>query len=67
MQEYNPEMLQKDFLIAISKSDMLDDELKKEISLELPNNVQHLFISSVTQKGLTELKDELWTLLNKQL
>lgn len=46
---------------------MLDDELKKEISLELPNNVQHLFISSVTQKGLTELKDELWTLLNKQL
>ena len=65
LEEYNPEMLQKDFVIAISKSDMLDDELKEAIASELPTNVPHLFISSVTQKGLTELKDLLWKTLNK--
>ena len=65
LKEYNPELLQKDFLIAISKSDMLDEELKKEISKELPLNIPHLFISSITQTGLTTLKDELWKILNK--
>lgn len=65
LKEYNPELLHKDFLIAISKSDMLDDELKKEIKKELPKNIPHLFISSVTQTGLTELKDALWKILNK--
>jgi GTPase len=65
LEEYNPELLQKDFIIAISKSDMLDDELKAEIEKELPANVPHLFISSVAQKGLTELKDLLWQTLNK--
>lgn len=65
LQEYNPEMLQKEFIIAISKSDMLDDELKKEISKELPENIPHLFISSLTNKGLLELKDLLWQSLNK--
>ncbi len=67
LEEYNPELLQKDFIIAISKSDMLDDELKKEISKELPDNIPHLFISSVTNKGLLELKDLLWNTLNKPL
>jgi GTP-binding protein len=65
LKEYNPEMLQKDFIIAISKSDMLDDELKAEISNELPKDVPHVFISSVAQKGLVELKDLLWQTLNK--
>jgi GTP-binding protein len=65
LEEYNPELLQKDFIIAISKSDMLDDELKEAIKKELPENIQHLFISSVAQKGLTELKDVLWQTLNK--
>ncbi|TDH23076.1 GTPase ObgE [Segetibacter sp. 3557_3] len=65
LEEYNPEMLQKDFIIAISKSDMLDDELKRDIKKELPENIPHLFISSVTQQGLTELKDLLWKTLNK--
>lgn len=65
LEEYNPEMLQKDFVIAISKSDMLDDELKEAVASELPANIPHLFISSVTQKGLTELKDLLWKILNK--
>jgi GTPase len=65
LEEYNPELLQKDFIIAISKSDMLDDELKAEIEKELPANIPHLFISSIAQKGLTELKDLLWKTLNK--
>lgn len=67
LEQYNPEMLQKDFLIAISKSDMLDEELKEAISKELPTNVPHLFFSSVAQKGLMELKDALWQLLNKEV
>ena len=64
LQEYNPELLQKQFIIAVSKSDMLDDELKTAISNELPKTVPHLFISSMTNKGLTELKDLLWKTLN---
>lgn len=65
LEQYNPEMLQKDFIIAISKSDMLDDELKEAIAKELPKNVPHVFISSVTNTGLTALKDLLWDTLNK--
>jgi GTP-binding protein len=65
LEKYNPEMLQKDFIIAISKSDMLDDELKAAIVKELPENIPHIFISSATQTGLTQLKDLLWTTLNK--
>lgn len=65
LEEYNPEMLQKDFVIAISKSDMLDEELKEAIQKELPANIPLVFISSITNKGLTELKDLLWDTLNK--
>jgi GTP-binding protein len=65
LEQYNPDMLQKDFIIAISKSDMLDDELKEAIAKELPKNVPHVFISSVTNTGLTALKDLLWDTLNK--
>ena len=64
LEQYNPELLDKQFIIAISKSDMLDDELKKEIKKELPKKIPHIFISSVTQQGLTELKDLLWNSLN---
>ncbi len=67
LKNYNEEMLQKDFIIAISKSDMLDDELKEAISKELPADIPHVFISSVTNKGLTELKDLLWETLNKPI
>jgi len=67
LEEYNPELLQKDFIIAISKSDMLDDELKVAISKELPSNIPHYFISSVTNTGLVELKDALWETLNKPI
>jgi GTPase len=62
---YNPDMLQKDFVIAISKSDMLDQELKDAIAKELPDNIPHLFISAVTNQGLMPLKDLLWEALNK--
>lgn len=64
LKEYNPELLHKQFIIAISKSDMLDDELKKEIEKELPKDVPHIFISSVIKKNLQELKDLLWKTLN---
>src|SRR5687768_6820589 len=63
LKEYNPEMLQKDFVIAISKSDMLDEELQSAIEKELPQQIPHVFFSSITQHGLTELKDLLWKVL----
>lgn len=66
LEEYNPDMLQKDFLIAISKSDMLDAELRKAIEHELPKNVPHVFISSITGEGLMPLKDTLWQMLNTE-
>src|SRR6476659_4355034 len=66
LEEYNPEMLQKDFVIAISKSDMLDEELKTAIAKELPQNIPHIFISSVTHKNISELKDLLWKVLNQE-
>ncbi|HMO61115.1 MAG TPA: GTPase ObgE [Ferruginibacter sp.] len=65
LRRYNPEMLQKEIVIAISKSDMLDDELKAAIAKELPQSIPHFFISSVTGQGLSVLKDKLWDILNK--
>ena len=64
LEQYNPDMLQKDFVIAVSKSDMLDDELKVAIEKELPDTIPHVFISSVTANGLMQLKDLLWETLN---
>jgi len=65
LKQHNPELLDKDRLLAISKSDMLDDELKDEIKKELPEGIQTLFISSIAQQGLMELKDTLWKMLNE--
>lgn len=69
LRRYNPEMLDKDRLVAISKSDMLDAELKLELKHELDKNLgaPYLFISSVAQQGLTELKDRLWEMLNMDI
>jgi GTP-binding protein len=66
LRRYNPEMLDKDRIIAISKCDMLDDELQAELKIELDNElpIPYLFISSVAQQGITELKDALWKMLN---
>jgi GTPase len=66
LEQYNPELLHKQFVIGISKSDMLDDELKASIEKELPPNVQHIFFSSLTQQGITELKDLVWHTLNTE-
>ena len=65
--EFNPELLQKEFIIAISKSDLLDQELTDAIVKELPKDIPHIFISSATQKNLVELKDLLWKALNKPI
>jgi GTP-binding protein len=65
LKKHNPELLDKKRLLAISKSDMLDEELKDEIKNELPEGIQTLFISSVAQQGLMELKDTLWKMLNE--
>jgi GTP-binding protein len=65
LRKHNPELLDKQRLLAISKADMLDDELKQEIAQELPSGIETLFISSVAQMGLTELKDKLWKYLNE--
>lgn len=67
LKRYNPEILDKDRFIAISKSDMLDNELKAELKAELDKTlpVEYMFISSVAQQGLTELKDKLWKMLNE--
>lgn len=64
LEQYNPELLHKQFVIAISKSDMLDEELKAAIVKELPDNIPRIYISSITRQGLTELKDLLWKTLN---
>jgi GTP-binding protein len=64
LQEFNPELMQKPHVLAVTKSDMLDEELKAEMEKELPS-IPHLFISSVAQQGLLELKDLLWKAINE--
>ena len=67
LRKHNPELMDKDRILAISKSDMLDDELMEELEKELPADVPHLFFSSLTRQGLTELKDKLWEMLNPKV
>jgi GTP-binding protein len=64
LEEYNPELMQKPRILAVSKSDMLDEELIAEMKADLPE-IPSLFISSVAQKGLMELKDLLWKVINE--
>ena len=65
LQRYNPELLDKKKILAITKSDLLDDELEEALSCDLPD-IPYLFISSITQKGILKLKDLLWKELNDQ-
>ncbi len=60
LEQFNPQLMDKPRVLAISKSDMLDDELIAEIEQTLPEGVPHVFISSVTGMGISELKDLLW-------
>ncbi|MEO9803369.1 MAG: GTPase ObgE [Reichenbachiella sp.] len=62
--KYNPELLDKQRMLAITKSDMLDEELLNEMKLEVPNELPSIFISSVAQKNLDQLKDMIWENIN---
>ena len=62
--KFNPELLTKERLLGISKADMLDEELTEEIEKTLPEGIDYLFFSSITQKGLQVLKDKLWDKIN---
>jgi GTP-binding protein len=66
LRRYNPEMLDKERFVVISKSDMLDDELKEEMKAELDKElpIDYMFLSSVAHQGIPELKDKLWKMLN---
>jgi len=64
--KYNPELVDKQRILAITKCDMLDDELISQIKKELPKDVKAVFISSVSGLGISELKDMLWEELNKE-
>ncbi|WP_313385705.1 GTPase ObgE [Chishuiella sp.] len=65
LQKFNPELLDKGRILAISKSDMLDDELEEEIKAQLPKDIDTIFISSVSGKGIKELKDLIWKKLHE--
>ena len=67
LKEYNSELLDKDFAIAITKCDLLDNDLIEEYRIEMKNNFEktpYFFISSVSKYGINRLKDGLWNLLN---
>jgi GTP-binding protein len=63
--KYNPDLADKNRVLAITKSDLLDEELKEAISQELPD-LPYVFISAITQQGITQLKDLLWQELNRE-
>ncbi|MCI1719582.1 MAG: GTPase ObgE [Bacteroidales bacterium] len=65
LKEYNPQLLDKERILAVTKCDLLDKELEKEIKKHLPKKVPYVFISSVTGEGLKELKDIIWESLQK--
>ena len=65
LREYNPELLVKGRVLAVTKSDMLDEKMKSEIELSLPADIPHIFISSITGEGILQLKDMLWRILNE--
>ena len=65
LKKYNPELMDKDRILAVTKCDLVDDDSLKEIKKHLPKKVPHVFISSVAGKGIDELKDLIWLTLNK--
>ena len=66
LKQYNPELIDKQRILAITKCDMLDDELTTEMKKLVPNDIQTVFISSITGLGIPELKDLIWTEINKE-
>jgi GTP-binding protein len=65
LKQYNPDLLDKPRMLAITKADLLDDELEKMLSKELPDEIRHIFISSLTGKNIQQLKDMLWEILTE--
>lgn len=65
LRTYNPELLDKQRLLAISKSDLIDEKERKKLARRLPKNVAHVFVSSMKQEGLWELKDLIWQTLHQ--
>lgn len=65
LREYNPELLVKGRVLAVTKSDMLDEKMKSEIEISLPADIPHIFISSIIGEGILQLKDMLWRILNE--
>jgi len=66
LEQYNEELLDKPRLLAISKSDLIDEELKEMLQVDLPQNIEVVFFSAVAQQGLQELKDKVWEIMNKE-
>ena len=66
LERFNPEMLDKQRVLAITKCDLIDSELEEMLAVELPEDIPHVFISAVTGKGLNGLKDILWEQLNAE-
>ena len=65
LEEYNPELLVKDRVLAVTKTDLIDEKKRAKIEKKLPADIPHVFISSVAQTGLNELKEELWKALTR--
>ncbi|MDH5383013.1 MAG: GTPase ObgE [Cyclobacteriaceae bacterium] len=65
LKKYNPELLDKKRILSITKSDLLDEELMEEMKKDLPNDIECVFISSITNTGIEELKDLIWRILNE--
>jgi GTP-binding protein len=66
LKQYNPELVDKQRILAITKCDMLDDELMVEVKKLVPNDIQTVYISSISGQGIPELKDLIWTEINKE-
>ena len=66
LQQYNPELMDKQRLLAITKCDLLDEELQEALTQELPEGIPSIFISSVSGYHLTQLKDMIWEALQKE-
>ena len=67
LQKFNPELLDKPRLLAVTKCDLIDETQKKQLKRQLPRNVDAVFISSVIGLNVDELKDKLWKMLNSQV
>ncbi|MCB0759171.1 MAG: hypothetical protein KDC01_11975, partial [Flavobacteriales bacterium] len=67
LRQYSPELLDKERILAVTKCDMLDDELAAAVRKELPKGIDHVLISSVANQGLDRLKDMIWTKIHTTL